>query len=65
MRRTVLRNIGGGAVYVDQILKGTPPGDIPVEQPTAFDFLINLRTARTLGLTIPHTTLAQATEVIQ
>jgi ABC-type uncharacterized transport system substrate-binding protein len=53
------------ASYVDKILKGTSPADLPVEQPTEFDFIINLRTAQTLGLVIPPSVLAQATEIIQ
>ena len=53
------------AHYVDKILKGTPPADLPVEQPMRFDFVINLRTAQALGLTIPQHVLLQATEVIQ
>jgi putative ABC transport system substrate-binding protein len=53
------------AIYVDKILNGTPPADLPVEQPTRFDFAINLRTAQALGLTIPPQVLAQATEVLQ
>jgi putative tryptophan/tyrosine transport system substrate-binding protein len=53
------------AYYVDRILKGTPPADLPIEQPREFDFVINLRTAQALGLTIPQHVLLQATEVIQ
>ena len=53
------------ATYVDKILKGTRPADLPIEQPTKFDFVVNLRTAQALGLTIPPSVLDQATEIIQ
>jgi putative tryptophan/tyrosine transport system substrate-binding protein len=53
------------AVYVDKILKGAKPAELPVEQPTKFDFVINLKAAKQIGLTIPVRVLEQANQVIR
>ena len=53
------------AVYVDKILRGGSPAELPIEQPTRFDFVINLKTARALSLVIPQSILQESTEIVQ
>ena len=65
MNADLVDNFRRAATYVDRILRGEKPGDLPVQLPTKFEMAANLKTAKALGLTIPETLLATADEVIQ
>ena len=61
----LVHHYGGAAAHADRILRGEKPGEIPVEQPTKFELLINIKTAKVLGLEVPTTLLVRADEVIE
>ena len=60
-----LANFRRAAYYVDRILKGARPADLPVEQPMTFEFVVNMKTAQALGITFPHEIMLQVTEVLE